>query len=538
MRVLSDLLPLLYLAALAVGSVLLADGSWKSVTSYRSEYVLDRTFEAGPALASRVVVVVFDGLSVDSAADLPVFGDLSDRGAPGTLRTTVPSLSNPARAAILTGAWAEVSGVTNNSSFEPVPVQSLFSLARQQGMESMAYGTRFWPRAFGEDLGDGYRRPSRRPVSYEIGEVTAWQDEACQEVSAHLQDSSANLAVVALLAGDDAGHSYGGESAEYREAVAAVDRCVGQLADVLGQGATFVVVSDHGHIHHWGKGGHGGDEPEVMNAPFVMAGPGVKRSGPIDARIVDIAPTVSVLLGLPIPANSQGAVLWDALEVPPEHQGRLRDLERVQREAIDAHLPDREESLAAERRSRLLLAIGSCVWLVLVALAALRRQRLVPLGTSVAVFVASFLVLAYFFQLGTSISAVVREEYLYSFFVRLIGAAALGFGAAAFCLTRFDHASGGATASQTPQVGARRPWLASPQADATVRLGLLITSGFALFVTATYYQHGLLMHNWMIEIGPVFAAYLGLLAILGVALGTIVAVALTALRRGKAAKST
>ena len=64
MRVLSDLLPLLYLAALAVGSVLLADGSWKSVTSYRSEYVLDRTFEAGPALASRVVVVVFDGLSV------------------------------------------------------------------------------------------------------------------------------------------------------------------------------------------------------------------------------------------------------------------------------------------------------------------------------------------------------------------------------------------------------------------------------------------------------------------------------------------
>lgn len=538
MHVRSDLLPLLYLAALAVGSVLLADGSWKSVTGYRSGYVLDRTFDAGPALARRVVIVIFDGLRVDTAIDLPVFGDLSEQGTSGTLRTTVPSLSNPARAAILTGAWAEVSGVTNNSSFEPVPIQSLFSLVRQQGMESMAYGTRFWPRAFGPDLGDGYLRPIRRPASYDIDELTAWQDEACQEVSGHLQESSAPLAVVALVAADDAGHSYGGESAEYREAVAAVDRCVGQLAAVLGRDTTFVVVSDHGHIHRWGKGGHGGGEPEVMSAPFAMAGPGVKRSGPIDGQIVDIAPTVSVLLGLPIPANSQGAVLWDALDAPPEHRDGLREMERLQREAIDAHLPDREESLAAQRRWRIPFAIGSFAWFLVAGLgSAAHSRRRVPLGTAAVVFVLSFLVLAYFLQLGTSISAIVREEYLYSFFVRLIGAAAIGFGAAAFCLTRFRDPLGSATVSGPLQTGAPRPWLASPQADATMRLGLLLTSGFALLVTAIYYRYGLLMDDWMIEIGPVFAAYLGLLAILGVALGTILTVALTVLRRGQGSSS-
>ena len=515
MRVRSDLLSLLYLAILAVGSVLLADGSWKSVTGYRSGYVLDRQFEAGPAQSSRVVIVVFDGLGVDAAASLPVFGALSARGASGTVRTTVPSLSNPARAAILTGAWAEVSGVTNNSSFEPVPVQSLFSLARQRGMETLAYGTRFWPRAFGKHLGDGYLRPSHRPSSYEVGELTARQDEACEEVSGHLQQAPAQLAVVALLAADDAGHTYGGESAQYREAVAAVDRCVGQLADAIGEGTTLVVVSDHGHIHHWGKGGHGGVEPEVMRAPFAMAGPGVQHSEGIDAQIVDIAPTVSVLLGLPIPANSQGAVLWEALNVPAEQLPGLRELERVQRQTIDAHLPDRDESLAAARRGRLPVAIASCAWFLLAGLAALRRQRAGPMSISVAVFVGSFFALAYLFQLGTSISSVVREEYLYSFFVRLIGAAALGFGLAAFCLLRLLHC----------------------KLDAAVRLGVLLTSGFAVLVTATHYQHGLLMDKWMIAIGPVFEAYLGLLAVLGVALGTIVTAALAALGRGKKAKS-
>ncbi len=175
MRILRGTLPFLYLLALAAGSAWLADSSWRSVTSYRSEYALDRRFEAAPALASRVVMVVFDGLRTDRATELPVFGQLASRGAHGTLRTTVPSLSNPARAALVTGAWPEVSGVTNNSSFEPVPVQSLFGLARDGGLRAAAFGTRFWLQAFGSQLGEDFRRPSHRPGSYEAAALAAWQ---------------------------------------------------------------------------------------------------------------------------------------------------------------------------------------------------------------------------------------------------------------------------------------------------------------------------------------------------------------------------
>lgn len=496
-----------YLLALAVGSVLLADASWKSVTNYRSGYGLDRQFAAGPALASRVVIVVFDGLRVDRAAELPAFGSLSRRGTSGTMRVTLPSLSNPARAAIVTGAWPEVSGVTNNSDFARPPVQSLFSLARGRGMELSVFGSRFWPRAFGDSTGDAFRGPSRRPSSYGTADLIGWQADACEEATASFAGSAAKLLVVGLVAGDEAGHTYGGDSEGYREVTAAVDDCLGRLVNTVGEDATFVAVSDHGHIDRWGKGGHGGEEPEVIGAPFAMAGPGVRRSEPIESRIVDIAPTVSVLLGLPIPANSQGSVLWGALDVPAEHVAVLRDLERVQREALEAHMPNRKESLAVQRSERLPLAIAACGWFLFVAVAALYSQRLRSFAIAALVFATLFYALFYFFQLGYSLSHMVRQEYQYSFFARVIAAAAMAFGGAAFCL---------------------RP-LVGPGAEPVLRLSMLVTSAFGLFVTVTYYLHGLRMDGWMIEIGPGFKAYLDLLAILGVVLATIVAMTAIAL---------
>ncbi len=499
------LAPILYLVALAVGSVSIAEVCWMSVTSYRSAYALDRLFEAGPALANRVIVVVLDGLRVDRAVGLRAMGALSEQGVSGTMRVTLPSLSNPARAAIVTGAWPEVSGVTNNSDFASPPIQSLFSLAREQGMEISVYGSGFWRRAFRDHIGDSSASsPSGKASSYETADLIAWQADTCAEATALVRNSSAKLQIVGLLAADEAGHVYGGDSDGYREVTAAVDNCLGRLVGAAGEDATIVAVSDHGHIDRWGKGGHGGEEPEVINAPFAMAGPGVRRSEPIKARIVDIAPTVSILLGLPIPANSQGSPLWDALDVPAEHGSALRNLERVQREALGNHLPNREVALAAQREQRLPLAIASCAWFLWLAVVSLSRSRpLASIAIAAMVFVAAYYALFFLLQLGYSMSSMVRQEYIYFFLGRLVAVAAMAFGAAAYCLRR----------------------LVGPGNGPVIRLSTLVTSVFAILVTVTYYIHGLRMVDWMIEIVPGFKAYLHLLSILGVVLATIAAVA-------------
>ena len=520
MRATRTLAPLLYLLALAGGSVWLAETCWLSVTGYRSGYALDRRFDAGPALASRVVIVVLDGLRVDRAASLPAFNSIAERGASGTMRVTMPSLSNPARAAIVTGAWPEVSGVTNNSDFAPPPIQSLFSLARERDLTVSVYGWGFWPRAFGEHINDSFRPAIGTARSQQTADLIAWQAEACREALAVVGDSEARLQIVGLLAGDEAGHSYGGDSDAYREVTADVDDCLGQLAKAAGEDATILAVSDHGHIDRWGKGGHGGQEPEVINAPFAIAGPGVRKSKRLEALIVDVAPTVSILLGLPIPANSQGSVLWDALEVPPEHAPGLRDLERIQREALEAHLPNREESLAVQRTQRLPAAVASGAWFLLLAVASLlhrtsRGSRRISFAMSAVVFVAAYYVLFFVFQLGYSLSSMVRQEYVYLFLGRMVLVAALAFGIAAYIARRLE----------------------GPGSGPIVQLSTLVTSVFALFVTVTYYVHGLRMDDWMIELVPGFRAYLNMMSILGVVLATVAAVALDAVYRRKRARA-
>lgn len=493
-----ELVPALYLCCLAASSAWVAGSSWATVTGYRSTYALDRQFEAGPALADRVVLVVLDGLRTDRVDELPAMRSLASRGASGTLRVVLPSLSNPARAALVTGAWPEVSGVTNNSAFEPPPIQSLFSLARQHGIESAVIGTEFWRPAFGAHI-DAIHEFSGPPESMEPADLITWQTQACDEALEHLGASSVGLTVVGLMAGDEAGHEYGGESASYLSVTAAVDECLGRLVDSLGHDATFVAVSDHGHVDRWGHGGHGGEEPEVLHAPFAMAGQGVRRADPFDAELVDIAPTLSVLLGLPIPANNQGRVLWDALEEPAGTGVRLRGLESAQREALAAHMPDRAASLAALRAGRLPVSVVAAGWFLGLVLAVGRSQRLRAYLVATAAFAAVYWLCFFFFQLGYSLSVIVRQEYLYSFFGRNVLAAALATGAASYCLQR----------------------LAAPDRASVARLAVILTSGFALMVTYTYYRHGLRMEGWMIEIGPGFKAYMDMLAICGVVTGAL-----------------
>ncbi len=496
-----------YLLCLAAGCLYMADSSWTSVTQYRSDYAFERNFEAGPAIASDVVMVVLDGLRTDAVAGLPAFGQLAQAGASGSMRVTVPSLSNPARATFATGAWPEVTGVTNNSTFEPVPVQSLFGLAEQRGLRSFVFGSRFWPRAFGESIERG--RPAGLYSSYAVSELVRWQSQYCDEALRHLAGSDASIRVVDLQAGDEAGHTYGGASDAYREVIAAVDGCFGRIADQVGSHVTLVGLSDHGHIHRRGRGGHGGLEPEVLYAPFVLAGPGVRHATQIEAEIVDIAPTISTLLGLPIPANSQGKVLWEALDVPVEHDSDLKQLEQEQRAAEQAHMPDRATSLLAQRSERLPAAIliGCCLMAGAIGSVYGHRQHARALFISSACFVAAYFALFYAFGVGYSISSIVRQEYLYAFLAKDVAAAAVAFGIASVVLFRL--------------VGRR--------SETAIRLATLIGSVAAMLVTWTHFEHGLLMDRWMVALGPVFQAYLHMVAIVGIVLGIFFVVVLNRL---------
>ena len=52
-----------------------------------------------------------------------------------------------------------------------------------------------------------------------------------------------------------------------------------------------------------------------MHGTFVMAGPGVKHKDKVEnLRAIDMAPTISLLMGMNGPMNARGAILYDILE--------------------------------------------------------------------------------------------------------------------------------------------------------------------------------------------------------------------------------
>jgi hypothetical protein len=121
---------------------------------------------------------------------------------------------------------------------------------------------------------------------------------------------------------DYAGHHEGGARSENWPAAAKrSDDLLAEIVEKMDLSQdTLLVISDHGHIL---MGGHGGGDPDVLLQPFVLAGKGVMPGEFADLQMVDIAPTLSLLLGTNIPASSQGQPRIDLLELPDEVKTQL-----------------------------------------------------------------------------------------------------------------------------------------------------------------------------------------------------------------------
>jgi len=102
------------------------------------------------------------------------------------------------------------------------------------------------------------------------------------------------------------------------------DLFLGRLLQLVGPNTSVVLVSDHGfHSDHLRPRSIPSDPlgPAVQHRDhgvLVMAGPALRHDERIyGATLLDVAPTVLTLLGLPVGQDMPGKVLTDAFETPP-----------------------------------------------------------------------------------------------------------------------------------------------------------------------------------------------------------------------------
>lgn len=536
------------LVALGLLARAAAARAFTAFTDYRPAFVFVPSAAApSAALTPQVVVVLLDGLGLAASRGLPFLDELRARGASFDCHAGVPSLSLPARAVLMTGAWQEVHGQTTNYHARPLRLDHLFRLAHAKGaLTALAAGedthTLFAPHVV------------HRAVHAEEPETALFaQSEAALRrhvaAAAALMMEQPGFAVLELTLADDAGHGWGSRSPEYARAAVLVDAAARELAALVDlDRATLVVTADHGHI---ATGGHGGPEPEAIAVPLVLAGRGVRRGARGTCAQVDVAPTLAVLLGLPLPAASQGRPLIDALELTAaERQQALcnavaqrdafltsytrvlqppapgdvtpaalaaagtppRDDEEALRRRLDslgAAVNDvKERRLRAEAAGRALpaLLLAALPFALLLALGRWRafppREALWASAFALA-GVAAYHLLLPRVGLGYSLSIVNKDEWLQRFFLKdmALGLLACVVMALALCLWRRRNGA------SLPEL-CRLAWLCAAAFCAV----------FVIKVAFVYWRHDVFPKWAMPEQGWGFAFYLDVLVLMAVGL--------------------
>lgn len=265
-----------------------------------------------------VILFVVDGLTPEALrrANVPAMRALMERGA-HTLaaRSVMPSITLPAHMSMFHGVDAETHAVTTNEwrPRDGTPIPGIVDLVRREGRKAAIFYT--W-----EELRDLWR-PGAAAFSVFIniyGPQGEQSDALIARMAAdYLASETVDFAFVYLGLVDEIGHRHGWLSPQYLSTVEGADAA---LAAVLArleaagrlENTTCLLTADHGGHDR----SHGSDQPEDMTVPWILAGPGARIgkgiAGPVS--IMDTAPTIAHLLGLPIPPEWQGAPVFEALE--------------------------------------------------------------------------------------------------------------------------------------------------------------------------------------------------------------------------------
>lgn len=256
-----------------------------------------------------VVFVMIDGLRPDAIdrCDCPQLRAFRARGASTmAARSVTPSMTLPCHTSIFHSVPPSRHGITSNT-WTPMarPLPGLLDLARADNLRcAMFYN---WEPL--RDLGrpGSLFRSAFRDTAYEP-DGDAW---VASEASQALADGGLDFAFVYLGTVDTAGHAYGWMSEGYLRQVEQADAWLGQVLDALPGDAHVLVQSDHGGIER----NHGGDTPEELTIPWMVAGPRIRVDHTIESPVslLDTAPTLAKLLALPRHREWEGRVVEEAI---------------------------------------------------------------------------------------------------------------------------------------------------------------------------------------------------------------------------------
>ncbi|KAJ8717987.1 hypothetical protein PYW07_005917 [Mythimna separata] len=265
-----------------------------------------------------VVLMVIDGLRYDFVTEeyMPYTGQLL-KNKSACIYVSVaepPTVTMPRIKAMMTGSVSTFADVALNFGAPAVRGDSVLRVANARGRRTVMYGDDTWLRLF-----PGLWAESDGTTSFYVSDYT----EVDNNVTRHLdkvltpdenKKPTFDFLVLHYLGLDHIGHLEGARSPKIKPKLLEMDEVVKKIFTAMqkwDRNGVLIVCGDHGMRD---AGGHGGATPSEVLVPLVLARstdfqcPHPAGPGPTVAQ-VDVAPSVSWLLGAPPPGDSGGRLL-------------------------------------------------------------------------------------------------------------------------------------------------------------------------------------------------------------------------------------
>ncbi|XP_076143663.1 GPI ethanolamine phosphate transferase 2, catalytic subunit [Alosa pseudoharengus] len=273
-----------------------------------------------PPLFKKVVIVLIDALREDFVFGpngkkyMPYTRHLVERGSTHSFvaKARPPTVTMPRIKALTTGSIPGFIDVVMNLNSPALHEDNLLWQAKTAGKRIVFYGDDTWVKLFPKHFMeyDG-------TTSFFVSDYTEVDNNVTRHLDSTLKRDDWDMLILHYLGLDHIGHISGPHSSLIGPKLLEMDDVLKKIHAALiskeAEGTLpnlLVLCGDHGMSE---TGSHGGSSEPEINTPLVLISPAFKRKAgmekPSVVEQVDLAPTLSLSLGLPISQNSVGRLI-------------------------------------------------------------------------------------------------------------------------------------------------------------------------------------------------------------------------------------
>ncbi|KAK2580471.1 hypothetical protein KPH14_006212 [Odynerus spinipes] len=276
-------------------------------------------------LVNRTIIMVIDALRWDFISDpirktaMPITNKLIENSSACLLKAKVeaPTVTMPRIKAITTGRVPTFVDVALNLGSQPILSDNVLIQAKTHGHELIFYGDDTWLKLFP----NMFKRHDGT-TSFFVTDFTEVDNNVTRHINNELHNNDWSIMILHYLGLDHIGHVTGPFSFLIKPKLTEMDNIIAQIySRVLhwndnNDPTLFIICGDHGMKD---SGGHGGSTLQETTVPVIVIGTKCSKTHSKFKEIaqLDMAATLSVMLGIPIPYSNFGSITLDLLDNLP-----------------------------------------------------------------------------------------------------------------------------------------------------------------------------------------------------------------------------